>query len=792
MELTQDFRYAFRSLKKSPLFTAVAALSLAIGIGANTAMFTVVNAVLLRPLPNIFVIKSENLQRGLSFEILSVPEVGDYRAERSVFSVVAAHRTGTAYVTDGVTERVNVHSIDEHFPDALEVRPALGRAFSDADMQTGALRVVILQHAFWRDRFGADDHAIGRSITIGDAPHEIVGVMPKDFADPYAVRTDLWVPLVVRPAQVNRGTRFINAIARLQPNVSIEQAQERMSVLSSALAEKYPDDHAGWRARLVSLQDHITGDQRLPLIILFGAVFAVLLIASTNVASLMSSRGNSRRAEIAVRTALGASRWRVIRQILVESSVLALVGGVIGLFFAFVTLDVFLANLPQTLSPIDSARIDGRVLLFTASLILVTAVLFGYLPAREASRTDPNRWLGAVRAAGESGRSRTRSALVVFEVAVTLILVSAAALLLNSFARLHAVQLGLEEKNVVTFTVSGPPSSGARKNDFMRSLVQQIQSSPGVQSAALGGVVPLRGAKMIGPVRIDGAAQFSDKEEDLAGLNNVTPEFFRVFGIPLMAGRMFDPSEDIEGGPPVMIVNDRLARRFFNGNAIGRRIRVLGQPEGTTAEIVGVVADVRQSGPGEPIRLEMYIPAAQSAESAGYVAVRTSGDPAGLMANLRGIVRSLDSRVVVEQLATMEQMHFESVAEERFRTLLVSAYSALAVVLAIIGVYSVVAYSVARRRTEIGIRMALGGGNRSILRMLLWQGFTPCFIGIVLGLAGSVAVGRAMRTLLFGISAEDPFTLAAAVALVAIAGLGACMVPAIQALRVDPALTLKS
>jgi putative ABC transport system permease protein len=481
----------------------------------------------------------------------------------------------------------------------------------------------------------------------------------------------------------------------------------------------------------------------------------------------------------------------VIRQILVESSILAVIGGAIGLFLAFVTLDVFLANLPQALSPID-ARIDGRVLLFTAGLIFVTSILFGLLPAREASRTDPNRWLGTVRTAGESGRSRTRGALVVFEVAVTLILVSAAALLLNSFARLQAVQMGWDEKNVVTFTVSGPPSSGARKADFMRLLLQQIQSSPGVQSAAAGGVVPLRGAKMIGPVRPDGVAGYSDKEEDLAGLNNVTPDFFRVFGIPLVAGRMFDSAVDIEGGPVVAIVNDRLARRFFNGDAIGRRIRVPGQPEGAAAEIVGVVADVRQSGPGKPIRLEMYIPAGQSAETAGYVAVRTAGDPTVFMANVRSIVRSLDNRVVVEQLVTMEQMHAQAVAEERFRTLLVSAYSALAVVLAVIGVYSVVAHSIARRRTEIGIRMALGGGNQTILRMLLWQGFTPCFIGIVLGLGGSVAVGRAMRALLFGISAEDPLTLAAAVALVAIAGLGACAVPAIQALRVDPAMTLKS
>ena len=396
------------------------------------------------------------------------------------------------------------------------------------------------------------------------------------------------------------------------------------------------------------------------------------------------------------------------------------------------------------------------MLLFTAGLILVTSFLFGLLPAREASRTDPNRWLGATRIAGESRSSKTRAALVVFEVAITLMLVSSAALLLNSFVRLQAVQMGWDEKNVVAFTVSGPPSSGARRNDFLRSLLQQIESSPGVQFAAAGGVVPLRGAKMIGPVRVDGIAEFSEKEEDLAGLNNVTSDFFRVFGIPLIAGRRFDPAVDIQGGPPVMIVNDRLARRFFNGDAIGRRVRVPGQPDGTAAEIVGVVADVRQNGPGKPIRLEMYIPAGQSAESAGYIAVRTSGDAADFMANVRGIVRSLDNRVVVEQLATMEQMHSESVAEERFRTMLVSAYSALAVVLAVIGVYSVVAHSVARRRTEIGIRMALGGENRSILRMLLWQGFTPCFIGIALGLAGSIAAGRAMRALLFGVSAEDP------------------------------------
>jgi len=426
--------------------------------------------------------------------------------------------------------------------------------------------LTILQYDFWERRFGADPQILGRNITLNDNPYTVIGIMPPGFESPNAVKTDLCTPLVIQPSQAGRGIRFLSVIGRLQANVTMKQAQDRMTAVSTGLAERYPDDHKGWELKIVGLQESVVGDKKLPLLVLFGAVFAVLLIASTNVASLMSSRGSARRSEIAIRTALGASRLRVIRQILIESSLLSIIGGVAGLLIASVILDAFLAIVPPGLPRIASVGIDARVLLFSFSLIVLTSMLFGWLPAREASRTDPNRWLGTGRDSGDNGRSKGRSVLVVIEVAVTLVLVTGAALLFHSFVKLQSVDTGLRAEDVVTFTISGPPSSGARKPDFLDNLLTRIQSHPNVQSAALAGVVPMRGFKMVAPVRIEGVTEVSQKVDDMAAINYFTGNYFGVFGIPVVQGRGFDPGMDRQDGPKVAVVNQSLARRFFNGD----------------------------------------------------------------------------------------------------------------------------------------------------------------------------------------------------------------------------------
>ncbi len=791
-----DLRYAIRSLSRVPGFAAVGILTLALGIGVNVAMFGVVDTVLLRPLPyfepdRLVAFTASDTRTGAEYDIFGMPDIEDLRAEKELFEGLAAYRTTTAVLRgDETVERVKARQVSGEFFQVMGVRPQTGRWLAQEERPA----TVVLAHDFWRRRFGADTSVIGRTLELGDARHEIVGVMPAGFDFPAGA--DMWTPIAVRPFMAQRGVRALQAVGRLKAGMAAADANIRMAALSNRMASDFPGSHAAIQTRIIVLHDALLGSRKLPLVVIFGAVVAILLIAVANVAALTSVRGAQRRAELSIRASLGAGRRHIVRLIVAESAVLAVAGGAAGLLVAYVTLGAVVPLIPEGLPRTEDIALDGRVIVFSVAVTAVTALLFGLLPAREASRFDPYRSLKEETGGGiGQARSPLRSVLVAAQVAVTLVLVTVAALLLNSFARLRMVDIGIDTENVVTFALQGTVAAGSRTQatEYSRisdEVLARLQSHPDVRAAARSSVAPLRGFSITGAFRVEGATRnVSARAEDDASLNMVSADYFQTFRISLVAGRPFGVA-DRAGAPDVILINETLARRFFAGNAIGRRISIPGRGD-RYAEIVGIVRDVHQVSPGQAARPEVYWPLAQSNETPWHFSVRTVGSPSRLMADIPGLVRSVNDRFFADRLATADHLVWEAVTEERFRTLLVSVYSGLAVVLAIIGVYGVIAFTVARRRREIGLRMALGAETGTIFRMIVRQGFAPCLAGLVVGTVASAAVVRSIRSLLFEVSPGDPVTLATAVILVAAAGLFACSIPAGRATRVDPFAALK-
>jgi predicted permease len=576
----------------------------------------------------------------------------------------------------------------------------------------------------------------------------------------------------------------------------VADANIRLAAVSTRMAADFPASHAAIRTRAVPLHDLLLGSRTLPLVVIFGAVMAILLIAAANVAALTSVRGTQRRAELSIRASLGAGRGHIVRLIMAESAVIALAGGAAGLLVAHATLRAIVPLIPEGLPRVGAIALDGRVLLFSAVVTAITALLFGLLPAREASRLDPHRALKDSIGGGVGPTSsRLRNVLVAAQVAVTLVLVTVAALLLNSFARLRMVDIGVDTENVVTFALQGTVAAGARTRaaEYARisdEVLARLESHPDVRAAARSSVAPLRGFSIIGPFRLEGAASdVSARSEDHASLNMVSAGYFQTFRIGLVAGRSFE-ARDRAGAPDVILINQTLARRFFAGDGIGRRVSIPGRGN-RYAEIVGIVRDVHQVSPGQPARPEVYWPLAQAEERPWQFSVRTAGSPSRLMADVPGLIRSVNDRFFPDRLSTAEQLVWEAVGEERFRTLLVAAYSGLAIMLAVVGVYGVIAFTVARRRREIGLRLALGAETSTIFRMIVRQGFAPCVGGLAVGTIGSVAAAGLVRSLLFEVSPWDPVTLVTALMLVSVAGLLACAIPASRAARLDPLASLR-
>jgi predicted permease len=789
--LLQDLRYGARMLLKKPGFTLIAVITLGLGIGANTAIFSVVNGVLLRPLPfkeagQLVALGEMNPKIAKDPMGASLPNFTDWQERNQAFSFVAGYRSQRLILT-GEDEPLTLkgQSVSSTFFSLLAVDPVLGRTFSPKEEQAGQPKVAVLSYGFWQHHFGQDANIIGRSFTLNDQPYTIIGVMPAGFR--FLQETDVWTPLEV-PAALRqmRGARFLRVIARLKSDVSLAQAQAGMTTVTEQMAEQYPETNFGWGASVESLQKKLVGGVEQGLLILLGTVALVLLIACANVANLLLARGAARQREIAIRVALGAGRARVIRLLLVESTLLAVLGGGLGLLLALWGTDALRALSPATLPRLDEIQLDSRVLAFTLMVALLTGLLFGLAPVQQAVRINLQEVLK------EGGRSLTRrrpllrSLLVVFEIALSLVLLIGAGLLSRSFMSLMAVKPGFQPENLLTLDVSLPQykyKTDSQQANFFQELLSQAESLPGVQSVALTSNLPLSGSSNKNSFGIEGGP--ADVAE-WADLQLVSSDYFRTMGIALLKGRPFT-AQDKKDAPKVAVINEAMARRFWpDEDPIGKRL-LLGNPTG----IVGVVGNVMHAGLDAPVEPEIYLPFSQTPSSVTTLVARTDSEPIKLAAALRAQVNAIDQYQPVENIRTMEAVVSGSVAQPRFVALAMGAFAGLALALATVGIYGVMSYSISQRTHEIGIRMALGAKKSDVLKLVIGQGMLIAGSGVAIGLAVAFALTRLMSSLLFGVSATDPITFMVLALFLTGVALGACLVPARRATKVDPMVALR-
>jgi putative ABC transport system permease protein len=810
--LVQDLRYALRQLARNPGFTAVAGLTLALGIGANTAIFSAVKTVLLMPLPfrdqaSLVWIWERDLRTDDPRNPVSPLSFAAFRDETQVFEGIGSSRDAMYTLTgEGEPETLIAYRFSHDFFQVLGMPPLLGRTFLPEEDRPGAAPVVVLSHALWTRRFAADPGIVGRSITLDGQGYTVVGVMPKGFAHPRL--TELWTPLALTPelaAAPDR--RFLRLVARLKPGTSIAQAQAAVGGVAARLSARYPDSHGNWGAVVNPIESRYTGDVKPALLVLLGAVGFVLLIACANVANLLLARGAGRMREIAVRAALGASRGRVVRQLLSESLALALFGGALGTLFAQWGLSALLGLFPRSIFNVaiprlDEIRLDAGVLAFTLLVSLATGLLFGLLPALQVSRVRLGEALQhATRGAGGvPPGQRLRSALVVAEVALAVVLVAGGALMLKGFLRLQGSSLGFDPKGLMTARVLLPEyryGDPTKRLAFLEQSVARISALTGVEAVGVTPFLPLSGWSSGRTFRIEGQTPPAPGQEPEAELRVVNEDYFRAMRIPLVRGRAFAES-DREGATRVALVNETMARRFFAGeDPLGRRVflqfRGDDPPEDPRhwREIVGVVADVRHYGLTQPAVPEIYLAWRQDPVELIGFAVRTAADPMSLVKGVRDAVWAVDKDQPVTMAMSYEQLASDSITLQRASARLVSFFAGVALLLAALGIYGVMAYAVARRTHEIGVRMAMGARERDVIGLVLGQGLRLAGIGVVLGLAASLALTRVLGSLLHGVSTSDPASFAGVLVLVAAAALLACYLPARRATRVDPMVALR-
>jgi len=791
--LSQDVRFGLRMLRRSPGFTAVAVLTLALGIGANTAIFSVVNAALLRPLPyahpdQLVRVWGTNSRSGNLHAWASYPDLQDWRAQNTVFSAMGAFNEDDWTWTGGrEPEQLHICEVTEDFFAVLGVQPLLGRTFSRQDFAGRQASVVILSHKFWQSRFASDPGVLGRSITLEDKNYTIIGVMPEARFQFPSPATDLWVALPVDSQDSSRGSRNLSAIARLRPGVSLAQAQEEMNGITARLKQLYPDSNAVIGVRLEPLQEALVEESRSLLLILFGVVALVLLIACVNVANLLFSRVKRREKEIAVRLAVGAGRFRVVRQLLTESLLLTFLGGGAGILLAgWGTRALLLAsgaNVPR----MQEAGLDGRVLIFAALVSLIPGVLIGLVPALQASKPDLVEDLKEGARGGSLRHLRLRGILVVAEVAMSMVLLVGAGLLLNSFWRLYSVAPGFDSGNVLTLRVSLPDS---RYPDRQRALalydnvLGRLRTTPGVESAGVVSMLPLGGGRLCNDAAVENRP---DEKVDCVEARMITPDYFRVMRIPLLKGRWFT-ERDSEDALRVAVIDETFARLLSPlDDAIGKRFTFRGQ----VREVVGVVGDVHQLGLGRATLPEAYLPLRQAPVPFAAFVLRTASRPENLAPAAREQIRAADRDLLVFAVQPMNQVVSESIAAPKLRAVLLGSFAGLALFLAIIGLASVVAYGVTQRTHEFGIRLALGAGPRDILLQVLAQGMRLTLLGAAIGLLASVWLARFLAAMLFAVKPTDAATLAGVAVILFGVALCACYLPARKAMRMDPVIALR-
>ena len=807
----KELRYAARALVKRPGFSLVAVLTLALGIGANTAIFSVVNATLLRPLPlrdpdRVVMVWGALAKLQADRLPNSAPNFEALKKESKTFERMAAFRSWAWQSTgSGDPELLRGARVTADFFDAVGAGPMLGRAFTAEEDMPNRAPVAIISHSLWQRHFGGDKDVLGKTITLTGQNAQIVGVMPEGFQFPgganmipglqFALQNDVWMPLAITDEQRGRqGNLNLATIGRLKPGVSVAQGEAELR----AIQQQLPLGTIGFSVNVVPLHQQMVGAIRKPLFVLLATVAFVLLIACANIANLLLARATSRQKEIAIRAALGAGRRRIIRQLLTESLLLSITGGAIGLLLAVWGNSLLVSLIPREVPRINDVTVDARILLFTFGISIVTGLIFGLVPALQASRFDLNESLkeGVRGTTSGAGQNRLRSLLVVAEVAMALVLLIGAGLLMKSFVRLLDVKPGFNPANVLTFEVqlpNLPPSRyerGEAQTAFFQQLMTRLQALPGVENA--GGVLslPLSGAVESTDLIVEGREATPDGERPDADYTIVTPEYFATLQIPLLQGRHLNAQDKLDA-PFVIVINDTLAARIWPGeNPIGKRFRVGWEEK--PREVVGVVGAIKQTTLDAEARPAMYLPHLQSPNPRLSVLVRTRGEPLSMAAAVRQEVRAIDKDVPVTQVQTMDKVLGASVAQPRFSMLVVGLFAVLALVLSAVGIYGVMAYAVSRRAHEIGVRMALGAGANQVLKLVLKDGLTLAFAGIAVGLLGAFALTRLMASLLFGIGAKDPATFISVAAFLAIVAFVACYIPARRATKVDPLVALRN
>ena len=796
--LIKDIRYGVRSLLKRPGFTAIALVALALGIGANTAIFSLVNAVVLRPLPfpesERLIWMWGNIRNGGNRASVSPLDFLDYRSQNKTFEHFAASGTlpNAVNITgNGDPERLPASIVTGDYFDTFAITPALGRGFTLDNEKTGQDGVVVLSYALWQRRFAGDPGIIDKKIILDGKPAQVIGVMGRDVALPQPA--ELWVPMTFdSPDMQQRKAHFLRPIGRMKPGVTMTQAQADLDVIAAQLEEQFPDTNAGWNLRLVSLREQLVGGSRTYVWILFGAVGLVLLIACANVANLLLVRAASRQKEIALRTALGASRPRIIRQMITESVLLAIMGGALGALLAKWGVDLLVSFSQNVLPPSVPVRVDATVLLFTFLISLATGLLFGLAPAFRTLQVNLIDSLKeGVRGAGESTlRNRTRSLLVIFESAIAVMLLIGAGLLVRSLIALQNVNPGFDPNNVLTIRLDlsrNKYDTPEKTANFLTELQTRTANLPGVQTVAFITELPMSGQLNDLPFTVEGRPAVPANQGFGADFRRINQNYFSALRIPLLRGRNFTDQE-VRQGDNVVIVSQQLVDTVFpNEEPLGKRL-ISGMSD-VRFEIIGVVGDIRHYTLGGTPVATMYFPTLQPRST--NVVIRTTTDPMSIVGGVRNVVHDMDPDQPIARVQPMTTWVDASVSTQRYRTTLLALFAALAMVLAATGIYGVMSYTVAQRTHEIGVRMALGARRHDVLKLVVRQGMMLALVGVVLGLVGASLLTRVMSTLLFQVTARDPITFAVVAALLIAVAFFACFVPALRATRVDPLVALR-
>jgi predicted permease len=802
-DLWQDLRFAGRTLRKSPGFTLLAILCIGLGVGVTSTIVSAVHAILIRPLPyerpdQLVAVYARQRARDEHGVNISYPDYVSWRDDSRSFAALGMWTWyALAFSGEGEPERVEGAAVTANLFPLLGVRPILGRHFLPGEEVRGQHRVVLLSHGLWLRRFGGDSGVVARTITVDGYPHVVVGVMPPDFAFPD--RGEAWVPFAPDLARESRGNRgYAGALGRLRPDVDLEAAQRDLDLISVKLQREFSQDNFGWDAEVIPLRDDLVGDLRLPLLVFLGAVACVLLIVCANVANLTLTRGTGRQREIAVRIALGAGRGRVVRQLLTESFVLAVAGGLVGVVLAAFGVRVFALAVPDGLPWYISLRLDASVVLFTFLLAAVTGMLVGLVPAFRSTDLRPASGLREGTGGSGDGRPRTRlrAALVVAEVALSLMLMVGAALLLRSYRALSTIDLGFQARGVLSFRIALPRSrypEPERRSAFYTELFARLATLPGVEAVGSAQGIPMVGWNVQAQFSVEGRPERRQGDELVAHYQYITPGYFSAIGVATVAGRSLTAA-DRDSLNPVGVINESLARAEFSGSdPVGRRIKFGSQAsEERWITIVGVIPDFRHYRLPEPMGPAIYLPFYEAVGYTQAVAIRSGTDPAVLLPAATAVVRSLDADLPLFQVQTLDEVVSRSLWRQRLQGRVLGTFAVLALLLAVTGMYGVISYGVAQRTRELGVRMALGASRRQVIGLVVGQGTRLALLGVVLGLAGSLALTRVLSTLLYGIKATDALTFAVVPLLLGAVAVAACWVPASRASKIDPLVAMRA